>query len=188
MTTINKKYTVQYRRKREGKTDYKQRLALIKSGQPRLVIRKSQKHILIQITEYSPTGDKVKLSTHTAELKKLGWKGATANTPAAYLCGRITAKKAKEKNITKCITDLGRYTSVKGSILYAAIKGAQDYGLKLSCPETVYPDQNRIKGDHITKWASTLKKQSQEKYNTQFQKTAPENTAKQFEETTNKIP
>lgn len=188
----NKKYNVEYKRKREGKTDYKQRLLMIKSRLPRFVVRKTLKHIQIQIIEYSQKGDQIKASSHTAELKKLGWKGATANTTAAYLCGMLIAKKAKDKKITDCISDLGKYTSVKGSILYAAIKGAIDGGLKIPCSPTVFPTENRIKGDHIAKLASELKKTNKEKYVKMFSKCTkngldPENMTKHFEETLKKI-
>lgn len=188
----SKRYNVIYKRKREGKTDYKQRLLLIKSRQPRLVVRKSQKHIIMQVIEYSQKGDLVKLTSHTAELKKFGWKGATNNITAAYLCGVLAAKKAKDKKITKCIPDLGKYTSVKGSILYAALKGAQDGGLTVPCANTVYPDESRIKGNHIAQWAAQLKKASKEKYTSQFSKCIkkgldPETITKHFEETLKKI-
>ncbi|MDK2384746.1 MAG: 50S ribosomal protein L18, partial [Candidatus Korarchaeota archaeon] len=33
------RYKVRFRRRREGKTDYKKRLALLKSGLPRMVVR-----------------------------------------------------------------------------------------------------------------------------------------------------
>ena len=48
----NKKtYTVPFRRKREGKTNYKKRLGLLKSKSLRLVVRKSNKHILVQLVD-----------------------------------------------------------------------------------------------------------------------------------------
>ena len=41
-----------YRRKREGKTDYRKRLRLLLSGKPRLVIRRSLRDISAQVIEY----------------------------------------------------------------------------------------------------------------------------------------
>ena len=41
-----------FKRKRLGITDYKKRLSLLLSNKPRLVIRKSLKHINVQIIEY----------------------------------------------------------------------------------------------------------------------------------------
>ena len=39
-----------YKRKREGKTDYRKRLKLLKSDKLRFVVRKSLNNILTQIT------------------------------------------------------------------------------------------------------------------------------------------
>ena len=46
---------IEFRRKREGKTDYKRRLRLLLSNKPRLVIRVSLKNIIIQILHLSDT-------------------------------------------------------------------------------------------------------------------------------------
>ena len=43
------KHVLPYRRKREGRTNYKKRLALLKSGQPRLVIRRSNRYLQFQL-------------------------------------------------------------------------------------------------------------------------------------------
>ena len=59
-------YTVKYRRKREGRTNYKKRLELLKSGSPRLVIRKSNTSITLQLVMYESDGDKV-LITYTSK-------------------------------------------------------------------------------------------------------------------------
>ena len=186
------RYTVQYRRKLQGKTNYKQRLALIKNRVPRFVVRKTLKHINIQLIEYKPAGDKVILQANTTELKKLGWKASTASTPAAYLCGALLAKKASAKKISQAIADFGNYTSIKGAILYAAIKGANENGLKVPCSDTVYPDDQRIKGTHIAQWAKKLKQENKEKYAAQFSKYIkngidPEQITKHFEDTLKKV-
>ncbi|MBI2093570.1 MAG: 50S ribosomal protein L18, partial [Candidatus Omnitrophica bacterium] len=68
---------------------------MIKTRNTRFVIRKTLKHITIQLIQYFQHGDKVVTSANTQELKKIGWKGATSNTTAAYLCGILAAKKAK---------------------------------------------------------------------------------------------
>lgn len=188
----NTKYTVNYRRKREGKTNYRQRLSMLKNDSPRFVVRKTLKHIIIQIIRYSPQGDKIIASSHTAELKKQGWKGATSNTSAAYLCGALTAKKTKKQNVTQALSDLGQCTSIKGAIVYAAIKGANDHGLTVPCSPTVYPSQERINGTHIAGWAQQLKQADQTAYKRQFgtylqQGLEPETLPKHFEQTLKKI-
>ena len=60
-----------YKRKKNGKTDYKKRLKLLKSRKPRLVIRKSLTQITAQVIQYQDEGDKVLVSAHSSELKAL---------------------------------------------------------------------------------------------------------------------
>lgn len=147
MRTKNK--PMPYKRKREGKTDYKLRLKLVASGKPRFVVRSSLKNILIQVIEYHPDGDKVVAASSTAALKKLGWKGNGRNTPAAYLTGMLAARKASEKNIKEAILDIGLRSPIKGSIDYAALKGAVDGGLAIPHSKEVLPSEKRIKGEHV---------------------------------------
>lgn len=144
-----RKVRVAYRRKREEKTDYKNRLVLLKSGKLRLVIRKSLKNVTAQFVEYSPSGDKILVSAHTNELKKYGWTKSSRNIPAAYLVGLLAGLKAKKKNIKEAILDLGMYKNIKGSILYAALKGALDAGINVPHSKEVLPPEDRIKGLHL---------------------------------------
>ncbi len=146
MSRKNKR-TVTYRRRREGKTNYNRRLALLKSRKLRLVIRKFSKNIISQVIEYHPEGDKVIASAHSSELKRYGWKSNKGNIPAAYLVGFLVGKKAKGK---EAILDLGLQSPVKGGRLYAALKGAIDGGLKIDAEEKIFPKQERIEGKHIT--------------------------------------
>ena len=54
-----------FSRRRKGITDYRKRLALLKSGTPRAVVRFTNAKIMIQITEFANQGDKV-LASATA--------------------------------------------------------------------------------------------------------------------------
>lgn len=139
---------MQYRRKREGKTDYRKRLVLLKSGLPRLVIRASNKSIQAQVVEYQPDGDKVLATARATELKKLGWTTATGNTSAAYLTGALLASKLKgmDKDI---ILDIGLQKHHKGGRIYAVAKGAMEAGLNVRIGEDVLPSDERINGAHI---------------------------------------
>lgn len=143
-------FTVKYRRRREGKTNYKKRLELLKGRKDRLVIRKTNTQVILQIVRYSPDGDKVLVTVNSKELAGKGWKHSFKNTPAVYLAGMLVARKAKEKKIGSAIVDLGLHTPLKGSRLYAAVKGAVDAGLKIPVSEEVYPSEERIKGSHIS--------------------------------------
>ena len=128
----------------EGKTDYKKRLELLKSRKPRLVIRKSLMNIQLQLVYYSKEGDKILVSAHSSQLKKFGWNHHTGNSSAAYLTGLILGLKAKSKNIKEAILDLGLNKSVKGYVLYAALKGATEAGLSVPHSENILPNGKKI--------------------------------------------
>ncbi|MFH1473717.1 MAG: 50S ribosomal protein L18 [Candidatus Aenigmatarchaeota archaeon] len=145
----NKTAIIKFKRRREKKTNYKKRLALLKSEKTRLVIRKSISNISIQFINFDTEGDKTVVTIVSTELKKLGWtKGG--NIPAAYLTGLLAGKKAKEKKIVEAILDLGLQTSTKGSRLYAALKGVLDSGVNIPHSESILPKEDRIKGKHIS--------------------------------------
>ncbi len=142
---------MQYKRKLLGRTDYKKRLDLVKSRLPRMVIRKSLKNILAQIVEYHENGDKVIVSASTKELeKKFSLKTSKKNIPASYLLGLLIGKKALSKGIKKVILDLGMYRNIKGSKLYAVLKGSLDAGLEIPHEKEILPSQDRLEGKHIT--------------------------------------
>lgn len=140
---------VMYRRKREGRTNYRKRLKLLVGETPRLVIRKTNKNIILQLVEYSDIGDKVLITVNSSQLKKYGWNHSLGNIPSAYLTGLLMAKRASLKNIPKAIVDIGLQTPSAGSRIYAAVKGAIDAGLNIPCSEDVFPSDARIMGEHI---------------------------------------
>lgn len=147
----NRKYTVRIKRKKQGKTNYKLRLNLLKSDKPRLVIRKSSKNILLQIVKSENAQDNIIISSHSQELKKLGWNYNLGNIPSSYLTGLILGKKALKKDIKEAILDLGLQISVTKSRLYSALKGCIDAGLKIAHDPKMFPKEERIKGLHINK-------------------------------------
>ena len=177
---------VQLRRKKQGKTNYKKRLRLLLSGKPRLVVRKSLNNIWMQVVEYTPTGDKVVLTAHSKELKKLGWEMCCSNMPSAYLTGLLLGKKAAEKKVGECVLDIGLYPSIKGNRIYAAVKGAIDAGLKIPCSKEALPADERVKGSHISQFAAKAK-QEKDAYKNQFSKADASAIDKKFEETKQKI-
>ena len=63
-------YEIHFRRRREGKTRYDKRLAYVKSGLPRMVVRKSNRYVLVQFVEFNSTGDKCIVSISGNKLKK----------------------------------------------------------------------------------------------------------------------
>ncbi|MBU5678551.1 MAG: 50S ribosomal protein L18 [Candidatus Aenigmatarchaeota archaeon] len=172
------------KRRVKKKTDYYQRLGLLKSKLPRLVVRKSLKNILAQVVEYKPQGDHIITSSISKELRKYGWKGGN-NLPAAYLTGLLIGLKAKKLGIKKVILDIGLQRSVKGSKIYALAKGCLDAGIEIPIGDEVMPIEDRIKGKHIENYAKLLKEKGlYERFFSQALKEGlkPEEISKHFEE------
>jgi large subunit ribosomal protein L18 len=185
-------YIVSHRRRRESKTDYRQRLGLLRSGKNRMVVRRSNSNMVCQIVSYGRTGDKTLVTSDSKQLKKFGWKGNTGNLPAAYLTGYLCGVAAKKAKVTEAILDAGLYDSVKGSRIYACLKGALDAGLKIPHSEEILPPEERFTGKHVEKYAENLKKSDPEKYKRQFSsllknKIEPESLSKHFEEVKAKL-
>jgi len=150
------RYSVPFRRRREGKTDYKLRKALVRSGRPRAVVRLTNKYVYIQITEATLQGDLVRASASSKELSKLGWKGGEGNLPSAYLTGVLAARRAIAKGVKEAILDIGLKPSTKGSKLFAALKGLSDAGLTIPHSPEPLPPTERIGGGHISSYAKSL--------------------------------
>ena len=183
-----KKTIVPHRRRRELKTNYHTRLGLLRSGKPRIAVRKSVNNILCQLIEYQTDGDKTILSADSKELKKFGWNAGTGNIPAAYLTGLLCGVKAKGK-VKEAVLDIGLYRSTKGNRLYAALKGAVDGGLTVAHSDKVLPGEERLKGQHIASYSEHLKKESAEKHKKMFssKKVSPDKLPAHFDEVKAKI-
>jgi len=163
-------YRVKYRRRREGKTDYRARRILATSGRPRLVVRPSLRNIRVQIIRSEPEGDYVEVSTSTHELvEKFGWKGGGENIPAAYLLGMIIGYKALSRGIKSSILDIGLRRATKGARVFAVARGAVDAGLDVPHSEETLPSEDRIEGRHIARYAEMLA-EDPEAYRRRFSK------------------
>ena len=141
-------YTMHFRRRREGKTDYAKRLALVKGGKTRLVVRKTNRSIIAQFVNYSEKGDVTVASATSKELQKHGFTGK-CNSPSAYLTGLLAGRKALKKGVKEFILDVGLQSATKGSVVFAVLKGAVDAGLKTNFGEEKMPSQDRISGKHL---------------------------------------
>jgi len=186
-------YVVKFRRRREGKTNYKKRLSLLKSRKPRFVIRKSIYNFTIQTVLYEENGDRVLLTTTSKELyKKYGWKYHRNNIPSAYLTAYLHGLKSLKAGIKEGIIDIGLHRKSKGSSIFAAVKGLIDSGVKIPHSDILFPDDKRIKGYHISSYASYLKEKDYDKYKRQFSRylsigVDPENIPTDFDSTLKKI-
>ena len=134
-------------RRLKAKTDYKARLALLKSDKPRLVIRKTNKYMTAQLVESNLAQDKVLFGLTSKALLSKGWPkekaGSLKSLPAAYLTGLLLGKTAKSK-VKEAILDLGMYRNIQKSRIYAVLKGVIDSGLKISCNEKVLPSEKEL--------------------------------------------
>lgn len=139
------------RRRKENKTDYKNRFKLLKSGKTRIVIRRTNKYLVIQAIESDEAKDKVVKGVSSKDLLKNGWdekfKGSLKSLPACYLTGLLMAKNLDNK--TEYVVDLGMARHMKGNRMYAAIKGLVDCGVKLNASEKVFPSEDRLNGEHM---------------------------------------
>ncbi|MBD3387702.1 MAG: 50S ribosomal protein L18 [Candidatus Altiarchaeales archaeon] len=150
-------YSVRYRRKRQQKTDYKRRLNLLKSETTRFVVRPTNKNTIAQLIEYSEDGDKVVAQANSGELKKMGWAHSTSNTPAAYLSGLLCGVRGREKGVEKAVLDTGLYPMIRGSRIYAALKGLIDSGVESGADEVIFPAEDRIRGKVIAAYVERSK-------------------------------
>ncbi|RLF17607.1 MAG: 50S ribosomal protein L18 [Thermoprotei archaeon] len=163
-------YKVPFRRRREGLTNYRKRRKYLLSGKPRFVVRKTARHIIVQVVRALPIGDHILVSAHSNELRRYGWLGDTNNTPAAYLVGLLAGLKALKKGIKEAIPDIGLHRPVPHSRVFAAIKGAIDSGLKVPCSPEVWPSEDRIRGEHIATYAKQLKAEDENLFKLRFSK------------------
>lgn len=148
-------YKVAYKRRRQNLTNYAKRLALVKSGSPRMVVRKSRRAVCVQFITFDAKGDNVIACATSRDLSKYGFSGRR-NSPSAYLTGMLAARLAAHKKVKEFVLDMGIATPSKGALAFAAVQGAVDAGLATNY-EGKMIDQSRIKGEHIAAYAKTAK-------------------------------
>ncbi|XP_050383510.1 60S ribosomal protein L5 [Argentina anserina] len=95
-----KRFQVKYKRRRDGKTDYRARIRLInqdknKYNTPkyRFVVRFTNKDIVAQILSASISGDLVLASAYSHELPHYGLEVGLTNYAAAYCTGLLLARR-----------------------------------------------------------------------------------------------
>ena len=144
------------RRRREARTNYHQRLRLLKSGKPRLVARKSNDHTRAQLIVADSGGDTTVTSAVSGELEEFGWEAPTGNLPAAYLTGYLAGKRAVEAGLEEAVLDIGLNTATPGNKVFAVQEGSIDAGLEIPHNESVFADWQRTRGTHIAEYAEDL--------------------------------
>ncbi|KAH8808101.1 putative 60S ribosomal protein L5 [Xylogone sp. PMI_703] len=169
------RYQTKYKRRREGKTDYYARKRLItqaknKYNAPkyRLVVRFTNRDIILQIVSSEITGDKVFCAAYSHELKAYGIEHGLTNWAAAYCTGLLIARRALKKlgidedfegveeadgeyKLTeasegdesrrpfKVFLDVGLARTSTGARVFGAMKGASDGGIFIPHSENRFP-------------------------------------------------
>ena len=150
------RYKVPMRRRREARTNYHQRLRLLKSGKPRLVARKSNRQTTAQLIVTGPQGDETVASAQSTDLDEFGWEAPTGNLPAAYLTGLLAGKRAVAAGFEEGVLDIGLNSATPGNKVFAIQEGAIDAGLEIPHNDSVLAEWERTRGEHIAEYAESL--------------------------------
>lgn len=142
----NSNYQVKKRRRRERKTDYGQRLDLLRSGRPRAVVRTSNNHTRVQFADFNREGDENRAQTVSSELEEFGWERHTGSLPAAYLTGFLAGTRFDGD---EAVLDPGLREIKSGSRIFAAVQGIRDAGVEVPVSAEMVPDESRLTGEHI---------------------------------------
>ena len=137
------------RRRRESKTDYKLRKNILKSGIPRIVIRRTNRYFVVQAIESVEAQDKVIAGVTSKELLKKGWDakkaGSLKSIPAGYLTG-ITGQSIEN------LSDVAAMTPTDGQLLTWNNTGS--YWEAADAPVSL-PSQTGHSGEYLTTDGST---------------------------------
>ena len=151
------------RRRKENKTDYANRLKLLKSEKPRIVFRKTNRYIIAQYVTSEDAQDKIEIGTNSKQLMKYGWPkefaGSLKSISASYLTGFLIGKKIIHEKSQKAeplagsskiqtketpIVDIGMIRNLHGSKVFGFLKGLKDSGVKIKCDEKFFPSKEKI--------------------------------------------
>ena len=182
-------YKVAFRRRREGKTDYGARIKLIDYEKSRLVVRVSNAQATVQIVDYAPEGDITVASAVGKQLANYGYLGNTGNITGVYLTGYLCAKRALAAGVEYAILDIGLRSPIKGSKIFAALKGAVDAGLEVPHGDFIFPEDERIRGEHVANYAESLDAEEvAKKFSKYFERGLnPKDLPENFDETVKNI-
>jgi len=128
-------------------------MKLVVADRPRMVVRKTNTHIIIQLVTSEIAGDRTLIAANSSELSRYGYRGSGSNTPAAYLTGVLFAVKALNAGYEGAVLDIGLHRATNGARVFAALKGAIEGGLDIPYGEEILPSDERVRGTHIVAYA-----------------------------------
>lgn len=147
------KMRTQKRRRKENKTDYLKRLKLLKGEKPRILFRKTNRYIISEYVESKEAQDKVIIGFDSRKLNEYGWpkdaQGSLKSITASYLTGYLIGKTIIKEKLENPILDSGMNRVLHKNKIYAFIKGLIDSGIKINCKKEFFPEESRIKGQHL---------------------------------------
>ncbi len=148
------------RRRKEAKTDYKKRIAFLKSEIPRIVFRKTNRYIIAQYVKSDEAQDSIKTGITSKVLLEYGWpkefEGSLRSIPASYLTGLLLGKKISGEKTQNPVLDFGIARKTHKNRFFAFLKGLKDSGAKIKCDEKLFPEEEKIKGKYLKKDFSNL--------------------------------
>jgi large subunit ribosomal protein L18 len=143
----------QKRRRKENKTDYLKRLKLLKGEKPRIIFRKTNRFIISEYIVSKEAQDSVVVGLDSRKLNEYGWpknaQGSLKSTTASYLTGYLIGKRITKQNLETPILDAGMNRVLHKNKIYAFLKGIIDAGIKINCDKEFFPEESRIKGQHL---------------------------------------
>jgi len=171
-----KRYQVKFKRRRECKTDYRQRTKLIaqdknKYNTPkyRFVVRLTNRDVVCQIFSSDLTHDECIMSAYSHELKRYGLSVGLTNYAAAYCTGLLLARRLiakfgmdtegaeeidgefflsdSDSGAFKAFLDIGLARSTTGANVFGALKGAVDGGLHIPHSTRRFPGSSMVTED-----------------------------------------
>ncbi|MES1918613.1 ribosomal protein L5 [Bonamia ostreae] len=180
-TSYMRRFVVKYKRRRQCKTNYRKRARLVaqyknkyETNKYRLVVRKTNRDIICQITSSDLSGDKCLVSAYSHELKRYGVPCGLKNYPAAYCTGMLLAKRlyAKlkkevesvaevngefylddESGAFRAFLDTGLARCSTGANIFGVLKGAVDGGLNVPHNTRRFPGSTFEKNDDgVKQW------------------------------------
>ena len=143
------------RRRIEGKTDYANRVRMLKGETPRIVFRRTNRYVIAEYITSHEAQDKVEIGLTSKNLKKYGWPeefdGSLKSVTATYLTGYLMGKEIAKKKLATPIVDVGMVRTLSKNKVFAFINGLVDSGLKIKCSKEKFPEAERIEGKSMKK-------------------------------------